>query len=490
VELMTQRTAHKAVVDAMNKFSNCNEIGKIGCAALSQLLRQQSATTITLHATEIGSAVMAAMQGDVADVGLQLCGLAVLVSLAMSEQLEALVQLYGTVLQAMQQHSSDATVQHYGCWMLARCGNQLEIIEDIGEGVSVVVSAMQRHRIAPQIQRCGCGALLGFSSAPDRCGAMLAAGAHAVVVETMKAYRNDVEVQHFGCRLLSQLALGGAAQELLKKGAADAVVLGLTSKGGYGTVAAGRLDYMRTLHTMALHVTGSSLHQCKAAEAVLDLLVHCQVSEEQPAIHFAVGTLRSLANTAQPAVQGRAKKFMLEIFTEPREWNVGTLVYVVQLLTGCADGRQTPLDSQCVQLVMKALRHHSAGSTELTVLGLQLLAHYAKHTAHDICVKDLIQAMKNHDFDEPTQLAGCALLCKLPDISADSEAVLVVTLEAVASHSDSPNLINSCMQLVLRSCFQSDKETADKITPLLDAAKLLRANKLIAQQLQQLEALG
>ena len=49
---------------------------------------------------------MAAMQGDVADVGLQLCGLAVLVSLAMSEQLESLVQLYGAVLQAMQQHSA------------------------------------------------------------------------------------------------------------------------------------------------------------------------------------------------------------------------------------------------------------------------------------------------------------------------------------------------------------------------------------------------
>lgn len=247
---------------------------------------------------------------------------------------------------------------------------------------------------------------------------------------------------------------------------------------------------MRTLHATALYATGTALQQSKAAEAVLNLLVNCQISQEHAAIHFGVGTLRSLASTMLPAAQDRAKKFMLEIFSEPTQWLVGTLIYVVQLLAGIADGRQTPQDKQCVELVSQALQCHSSDSSELTVLGLRLLGQYVKHADTLMDSNDITDAMHHHQFDQPIQLAGCSLLSKLPINSTRSEAILDVTLAAAAAHSDSPSLIDACMKLALKTCTKSDKATADRITPLLDAAKLLRANKVIAQQLDQLEALG
>ena len=471
VNLMSATIRVIAVIGKKNKHKEVQKVAWICNCSLVRFF--PSLSTISRHASEIVPVVTAAMDSHPLDLSLQLCCLGSLVSLATSEQLEGLEQIYELVLSAMHNHSRNQTVQHYACWVLARLGNHLGVLQDIESGMVKVVAAMSGHRTILAIQQCGCGALLGFCSANETdCSLMLAAEAHVAVVETMRAYCDDPDVQHFGCGLIAEIATTGGAAELLRAGAADAVMFAMSADSLHSPMR--RLDCSRALHTLASNdKLFAALQPAQATQAVLQLLSQCHPAEEVAAVHFSVGILAALGGSSAEVLA-----VLTRIFTDPTEWHCGTMLYVLQAL------QQKELDARCFELVCATLQCHSAASAALSAVAIELLMQDVSH----IKVDDVVAAMEQHPVEAPVQQAAITLFNKILVKSTDSDNILTVTLAAAATHSDNPAIMEEALRLVLKLSTSSECSQVEKITPLIDAARLLRANNAIAERTLALES--
>ena len=191
------------------------------CQALQNLAFDYSQNQLTIAEGGGITCIFNAMLRSPRIAELQEYGFMALRNLAANdENKEAIANNQGinNILSAMDRHSENATVQKNGCETLLNLAGNGRIKELIAEagGITTILSAMMKHPKNAIVQEYGCAALWSLAW-NNRNGAQYwnqhngsnsttAKTAISVILIAMFSNPHSVNVQHYGCAALSNLA--------------------------------------------------------------------------------------------------------------------------------------------------------------------------------------------------------------------------------------------------------------------------------------------